>query len=98
VPFGFVELAAAVSDIMGRDIPYRNVSLDEYRQGLIVAGLDEGTAGFLAALEANTAAGDLDTESDDLARLLGRPATSPALLRRPGHTVREPAAAVHPAA
>ncbi|WP_211881358.1 NAD(P)H-binding protein [Pseudarthrobacter albicanus] len=76
LPFGFAELAAAVSDITGRDIPYRNVSLDVYRQGLVAAGLDEGTAGFFAALEANTAAGDLDTDSEDLAKLLGRPATS----------------------
>ncbi len=75
VPFGFAELAAAVSEITGRDIPYRNVSLAEYQQGLIAAGLDEGTAGFFAALEANTAAGDLDTDSEDLAKLLGRPAT-----------------------
>jgi NAD(P)H dehydrogenase (quinone) len=76
VPFGFVELAAAVSEVTGRDIPYRNVSLDEYRQGLAAAGLDEGMAGFLTALEANTAAGDLDTDSEDLAKLLGRPVTS----------------------
>ncbi|QCB97824.1 NAD(P)-dependent oxidoreductase [Arthrobacter sp. PAMC25564] len=75
VPFGFAELAATVSDITGRVIPYRNASLAEYQQGLIAAGLDEGTAGFFAALEANTAAGDLDTDSEDLAKLLGRPAT-----------------------
>jgi NAD(P)H dehydrogenase (quinone) len=76
VPFGFVELAAAVSEVTGRDIPYRNVTLDEYEQGLIAAGLDEGMAAFLTALEANTAAGDLDTDSEDLAKLLGRPVTS----------------------
>lgn len=74
--FGFVELAAAVSQVTGRDIPYRNVGLADYQQGLIAAGLDEGTAVFLTALEANTAAGDLDTDSEDLAKLLGRPVTS----------------------
>jgi NAD(P)H dehydrogenase (quinone) len=38
-------------------------------------GLDEATAGFVAALDASTAAGDLETDSQDLARLLGRPVT-----------------------
>ena len=43
--------------------------------GLLDAGLDEGTAGFVTALEHGTAAGDLDASTDDLERLLGRPAT-----------------------
>jgi NAD(P)H dehydrogenase (quinone) len=85
-PFTMVEFASAVSEVTGRSIGYRNVTLDEYQQGLLAAGLDEGTAGFLTALEANTAAGDLDTESEDLAKLIGRPSTPLAEAVRAAHT------------
>jgi NAD(P)H dehydrogenase (quinone) len=39
------------------------------------AGLDAATAGFVAALDEALARGDLYTSSQDLARLIGRPAT-----------------------
>ena len=73
--FTFPELAAALSDVTGRTIRYRDVPLSDFTAGLIAAGLDEGTAQFVTALEAGTAAGELDTEPTDLERLLGRPAT-----------------------
>lgn len=85
-PFTLVEFASAISEVAGRNIGYRNVTLDEYKQGLLAAGLDEGTAGFLTALEANTAAGDLDTESEDLAKLIGRLSTPLAEAVRAAHT------------
>ncbi|AUI52071.1 SDR family oxidoreductase [Arthrobacter crystallopoietes] len=85
-PFAMVEFASAVSEVTSRSIGYRNVTLDEYKQGLLAAGLDEGMAGFLAALEANTAAGDLDTESEDLAKLIGRPSTPLTEAVRAAHT------------
>ena len=71
----FPELAAALSEAAGQELPYRAVSLEDYRAGLLAAGLDEGTAGFVTALEAGTANGELDGPSTDLERLLGRPAT-----------------------
>ncbi len=71
----FSELAAALGEAAGQDLPYRAVSLEDYRSGLLAAGLDEGTAGFVTALEAGAAGGDLDGSSGDLERLLGRPAT-----------------------
>ncbi|MFD6448410.1 NAD(P)-dependent oxidoreductase, partial [Promicromonospora sp. NPDC060204] len=42
---------------------------------LQLAGRDAGTAGCVAGIDASIAAGDLQTDSDDLDRLLGRPAT-----------------------
>jgi NAD(P)H dehydrogenase (quinone) len=81
-----VEFASAISEVTGQSIGYRNVTPDEYKQGLLAAGLDEGMAGFLTALEANTAAGDLDTASEDLAKLIGRPSTPPAEAVRAAHT------------
>ena len=69
------ELAAALSAAAGQELPYQAVSLEEYRSGLLAAGLDEGTAGFVTALEAGTANGELDGDPAVLEQLLGRPAT-----------------------
>lgn len=71
----FPELAATLGEATGQELPHRNVSLEDYLTGLLGAGLDEGTAGFVTALEAGMANGDLDSDSKDLERLLGRPAT-----------------------
>jgi NAD(P)H dehydrogenase (quinone) len=73
--FTFPELAEALSEVTGRTVRYRDLSLEEFRSGLLAAGLDEGTAGFVTALEQGTAAGELDAPTEDLERLLGRPAT-----------------------
>jgi NAD(P)H dehydrogenase (quinone) len=73
--FTMSELAAAISAATGRELPYRNVSLQEFEAGLVAAGLDAGTAAFVSALERGTAAGELDVAVTDLERLLGRPAT-----------------------
>lgn len=71
----FPELATVLGDATGAELPYRNVPLEEYHAGLLAAGLDEDVAGFVTALEAGMASGDLDSGSTDLERLLGRPAT-----------------------
>jgi len=74
-PFTMKELAAEISEITGRDIAHNDVTAPELLDILTGSGLDEGTAAFLAALDEATARGDLDTTSDDLARLIGRPTT-----------------------
>lgn len=73
--FSMAEFAAAVSAALGRSVPYRNVTLEEFEAGLVAAGLDAGTAAFVTALERGAAAGELDVAVTDLERLLGRPAT-----------------------
>lgn len=73
--FGFDELAATISEVTGTPVAHRNLAVDQYAKELEQAGLDAGTAGFVAALDASIAAGDLVTDSDDLPRLLGRPVT-----------------------
>lgn len=70
------ELAAAASDVLGRPVTYRDVTPDEHRAALLGAGLDEGTAGFVVALDQNIAAGALADATDTLRGLLGRPATT----------------------
>ena len=69
------DLAAAISEITGRPVEYRDVSQQEHVAALVAAGLDEGTAGFVAALDHNIAEGTLADASGDLARLIGRPTT-----------------------
>jgi NAD(P)H dehydrogenase (quinone) len=69
------ELAEALGEAAGQPLAYRDVPLEAFRAGLLAAGLDEGAAAFVTALEAGTAAGQLDGSTADLERLLGRPAT-----------------------
>ena len=73
--FDLSELARVISEITGTPVAYRDLPVDEYVSSLQQAGLDEATARFVAALDASIAHGDLETNSQDLARLLGRPVT-----------------------
>lgn len=73
--FSMPELAAALGEATGTDLAYRDLPPEEFRAGLLAAGLDAGTADFVLALELATAAGELDVSPTDLEQLLGRPAT-----------------------
>jgi NAD(P)H dehydrogenase (quinone) len=75
-PITLAGIAEAVTEVTGTKVAYRDVTADEYGAILRGAGLDEGTAGFVVSLEESVARGDLDVRSDDLERLLGRPATT----------------------
>ena len=70
------EFAAELSDVLGKPVTHRNVSTEEHAAALRSAGLDEGTAGFLSALDVNIAGGALDVKTGDLSRVLGRPTTT----------------------
>jgi len=74
--FTMADLADAVTEVTGTTVVARALTGRELMAALTGAGLDEGTAGFLAAVDANIADGDLDTDEDDLERRLGRPVTS----------------------
>lgn len=69
------DLAAAASTVLGRDVTYTALSNEELLAGLAAAGLDEGTAGFVASLDAGIADGVLDISDGTLSRLIGRPTT-----------------------
>jgi NADPH:quinone reductase-like Zn-dependent oxidoreductase len=73
--WSYDELAAAMSEVVGRPVVYQAVDGAAYIEILKGAGLDAGTAGFVAALDANIAAGVLAETTGDLARLIGRPTT-----------------------
>jgi NAD(P)H dehydrogenase (quinone) len=69
-------LADTVTEVTGTKVVYRDVTAEELTTVLRGAGLDEATAAFVVGLEESVARGDLDVTSDDLERLLGRPATT----------------------
>lgn len=66
------QLAEAITAASGTTVTAKNVPAQELVGSLIGAGLDEGTAGFLAAVDTDIANGELDTDSTDLAELIGR--------------------------
>jgi NAD(P)H dehydrogenase (quinone) len=74
-PFTLAELAATITEVSGTSVVHRSVSPAELAAALEAAGLDAGTAGFVASLDEAIARGDLDVPSDDLPNLLGRPVT-----------------------
>lgn len=69
----FDELAETFADVLGADISYQRLTPEQHRQALLDAGLDEGTAGFVVALDQNIADGLVAVTSGELATLLGRP-------------------------
>ncbi|MFF5625589.1 SDR family oxidoreductase [Microbacterium sp. LWH10-1.2] len=75
VAWNYDELAAAFAEITGREVSYVRLDADEQVAALRAAGLDEGTAGFVAALDAGIRDGALADTDGTLARLIGRPTT-----------------------
>lgn len=74
-PWTFAELATAASVVLGRDVVHVAQTPAERVASLVAAGLDEGTAGFVAAIDEGIARGDLAESDGTLARLIGRPTT-----------------------
>jgi NAD(P)H dehydrogenase (quinone) len=60
---------------VGTDVRYENLDSAGHLAALTAAGLPEGTAQFLVAMDANIAAGDLDGPTGEISRLIGRPTT-----------------------
>lgn len=75
VAWTFDELAAAAGEVLGREVSYHRATPEEHAATLAGFGLDEGTVGFVVALDGNIRDGELATATDDLSTLLGRPTT-----------------------
>jgi NAD(P)H dehydrogenase (quinone) len=75
VAWTYSDLAAAISEVTGREVAYVPVAFDDQVAALREAGLDEGTAGFVAALDAGIKDGALADTDGTLSRLIGRPTT-----------------------
>ncbi|QOL79871.1 SDR family oxidoreductase [Pseudooceanicola spongiae] len=74
--YTLAELAAVISDVSGKPVPYVNMSEAEYKGALIGAGLPEGLATLLASSDAAARDhGDLDGDGAVLETLIGRKTT-----------------------
>ncbi len=74
-PYNMTDLAAAITEASGTTVIYRNLLSEELLTALLHAGVPEPYAHVLVALDEATARGELNTDSGDLQRLLGRPST-----------------------
>jgi uncharacterized protein YbjT (DUF2867 family) len=68
------EAAAVISEVVGREIRYMDVSGDALKAGLLDAGLEEWLVDDLVALNKAFAGGAGEGVTDDVERLTGRPA------------------------
>ena len=71
----YTELAGVMAQVMGNPVEYQDVPEATYREILQGAGLPDFVAEMLASADAGIARGELDTESGDLQKLIGRPST-----------------------
>lgn len=75
VAWTYHELAAAAGEVLGRDVAYQEVSIADLTAGLQQAGLDAGTAAFVAGIDDAIARGALSQTDGTLSRVIGRPTT-----------------------
>ncbi len=75
-PFTLTGLAATISDVLGTHIAYQDMSSADYTAVLTSAGLPAEVAAALAEADAGLARGEFFTTSEDLVKLIGRPATT----------------------
>ncbi|WP_426624716.1 SDR family oxidoreductase [Leifsonia sp. McL0607] len=75
VAWTFDDLAATIGELLGRPVSYRSLTPEEHTAALRQAGLDEGTAGFVVALDGNIRDGALAEVTGTLSELIGRPTT-----------------------
>jgi uncharacterized protein YbjT (DUF2867 family) len=70
------EVAAVLSEVLGRTITFHPISFEEQKQAMLDVGLPEPVADDNARAVALMADGDCDYLTDDVLSILGRPARS----------------------
>ena len=70
------DVAAVLSELLGRTVTYREISFDENGEAMIRAGVPAPIAEMNAQAFSLTADGDAEWVTDDVPSLLGRPARS----------------------
>lgn len=71
-PWSFPELAAAATQVLGREVSYKLITEEEKTALLKSFGLPEALAAFFASVDTTIDQGSLGSASGDLAGLLGR--------------------------
>lgn len=72
----YPEIAAQVGEVLGTDVEYVNLTIEEYEKSLLDAGLPADFAAGLAGADPVIEKGALYSESTDLQDLIGRPAST----------------------
>ena len=72
----YYDVAAVLSELVGRTITYRELTFDQDKEAMIRAGVPEQIAEMNAQAASLTADGDAAWVTDDVPALLGRPARS----------------------
>jgi NAD(P)H dehydrogenase (quinone) len=85
--FDLSQLAWTISDVTGTRVTCRDLPVEQYIDVLQQGGLDRATARFVAAIDASIARGELETNRQDLAQLLGRPPTPLSVIVRAAYDV-----------
>lgn len=75
VAYALKDLAAEISRQTGKDIPYNNLSEEEYAGVLKSLGLPEGLAQAIAGWDIGASKNDLFDDNKVLSKLIGRPTT-----------------------
>lgn len=75
-PLSQSEFAAMLSRVLDINVPYKEVSDDDYKAMLVENGTPEGIAEFVVAIQQGIQTGSLDVVSDDLKTLLGHEPTT----------------------
>ena len=71
----YADLAAVIAQISGKPVVYKDVPQSDYQAILEGAGLPGFVADMLSSADAGIARGELDTDSGDLQKLIGRSST-----------------------
>ena len=74
--FTLTDLAAEISKHSGKNVPYNNLSADEYATILTNVGLPAGVAGAIAGIDVSISKDELFDGSKQLSKLIGRPTMS----------------------
>lgn len=72
----YPEIASQVGEVLGKDVEYVNLTVEEYEKSLLEAGVPAELAAGLAGADPVIEKGALYSESTDLQDLIGRPASS----------------------
>lgn len=75
VAWNGADMAAALTEVVGRPVALNSVTADEHTAILTAAGLPGGLVGFLVAIDGNARDGVLAGGSTELTTLIGRPTT-----------------------
>jgi NAD(P)H dehydrogenase (quinone) len=74
-PLSQEELAAALGDVLGKEVPVQQVDDATYAEIMAGAGVPDFVVSILVEIQKSIRVGSLDVESKDFEKLLGHPAT-----------------------